>query len=81
MIKSLSSDKPRRIGFYINSLNSLSEMIKVTQVQVRLICHEMEKSGFEDPYGMDKSQQEDLFVGIVTKYIRVPEHILREILS
>lgn len=79
LIKSLSSDKPRKIGFYINLVAVLGEHLKVTQVQMRLISMALENAGLDDTYGMDRYQQETLFTQIVRKYIPVPEQVIREL--
>ena len=79
LIKSLSSDKPRKIGFYINIIASLGQRLKITQVQMRLISMELQNAGLEDSYGMDRHQQETLFTQIVKKYLPVPEQMIREL--
>lgn len=79
LIKSLSSDKPRKIGFYINIIATLGERLKVSQAQMRLVSIELQNAGIEDSYGMDRYQQEMLFTQIVRKYITVPEQVIREL--
>lgn len=77
-IKSLSSDKPRKIGFYINIIAVLGQRLKITQAQMRLISLDLQNAGLEDSYGMDRYQQETLFTQIVRKYLPVPEQVIRE---
>ncbi|WP_316967567.1 hypothetical protein [Candidatus Methanocrinis natronophilus] len=77
LIKNLSSEKPRKIGFYINIITSLKEDFRMAQAQIRLMALDMEKLDFEDDYSMDRHQQEELFIEIVQKYSKVPDWALR----
>lgn len=76
-VKSLSSERPREIGFYVNIVVALSKDYKIAQVQKRLIALEMIKLELDDKYALDRHQQEKLFIEIVKKYVNVPEVILR----
>ncbi|KUK43570.1 MAG: hypothetical protein XD72_2063 [Methanothrix harundinacea] len=78
LVKNLSSERPRRIGFYINIITSLKEEFKLAKAQIRLIALDIENSGVDDDYGMDRHQQEELFIKIVHKYVNVPEWALRK---
>jgi hypothetical protein len=80
LIKSLSSDRPRSVGYYMNVLSDLNKLYKITQIQVRLVVREFEKQGLDDTYGLNRLQQERLFIDIVKKYINVPERRLQELL-
>jgi hypothetical protein len=77
MVKNLSSERPREIGYYVNMVVALGKTYKVTKVQLRLIALEMELLDLDDKYTLDRHKQEELFITIVKKYINVPEHILR----
>ncbi len=81
LVKSLSSEKPRNIGFYINIITALSKKHKIAQVQIRIMAQEMEKADFEEPYGMDRYIQEKLFIEMAKKYLNLPEKVLMECLS
>lgn len=76
LIKNLSSEKPRKIGFYVNIITSLKEDFRMAQAQIRLMALDMEKFEFDDDYGMDRHQQEQLFIKIVQKYAKVPDWAL-----
>jgi hypothetical protein len=80
MVKNTSSDKPRNLGYYINVISELGGEFKVTKVQMRLIAQEFERCGLEDFYGIDKYQQETLFIEIAKRYLNVPERVLRRLL-
>ena len=46
----------------------------------RLIALEMERLALEDKFGMDRQQQEDLFVEITTRILNVPARAVSELL-
>lgn len=79
LVKNLSSDKPRKIGFYINIVAALGERMKISQAQMRLISMALKDACLDDSYGMDRYQQEVLFTQIIRKFIPVPEQIIREL--
>ncbi|MGA9098050.1 MAG: hypothetical protein WB392_03875 [Methanotrichaceae archaeon] len=81
LIKNLSSDRPRAIGYYMNTLSELSKLYKSAQVQMRLISQEFERQRLNDPYGMDRQQQEKLFIDIVKRYVNIPERALIELIQ
>jgi len=60
LIKNLSSEKPRKAGFYINVISTLSNRTKISQAQMRLISQELDRS-LDDGYGMDRFMQDALF--------------------
>ena len=78
LIKNLSSDKPHNLGYYMNIISKLSKLYKIAQVQMRLISLEFERQGLNDSYGMERLQQEKLFIDIVMKYVNVPKRALIE---
>jgi hypothetical protein len=81
LIKSINSERIHSVGYFINILASLSKDYKIAQVQMRLISQELETSGIDDAYGIDKYQQEKLFMDIVMKYLNVPEHAVSNLLN
>ncbi len=81
LVKSASSDKPRRLGYYINVISTLGKEVKVTKVQTRLIFLELERQGIDDIYSMDRCCQEKLFIETVKKYVNVSEQIIRKYLN
>ena len=50
----------------MNVLAEHGKRHKIAQVQIRLIVLEMEKQMLDDQFGLDRQQQEKLFVDIVT---------------
>ncbi len=78
VVKTSSSDKPRRLGYYINIVAALSNEIKVTKVQMRLISLELQKLQIDDIYSIDRRLQEKLFIEAVQKYVRISEQYIRK---
>jgi len=85
VVKNVSSDRGRKIGYFISALSKLRKTLKrrgykVSDSQIRLIVKELEKvEGFGDTWWITFSKQREVFVSIVRKYIRVPESIIRAI--
>ena len=80
LIKNLSSDRPRSIGYFMNVIAELGEHYKIAQVQTRLIAQEMEKQSMDDRFGIDRQQQEKLFIEITTRILNVPARAVSELL-
>lgn len=73
VVKNVSSDKAKRMGYYTNTLARLG----ITEVQRRLIIKELERMDFDDAYSMTGSEQEEVFINVVQKYSKVPEDRIR----
>ncbi len=80
LVKNLSSQRPRDMGYYMNIVGELGKRFKITQIQTRLIALEMDKQELSDAYGLDRKQQEKLFVEIVIRYLNVPERVVLELM-
>jgi hypothetical protein len=81
LVKNLFSERPRQIGYFINLIAELGQHYKIAQVQVRLTVLEMQQQGLDDSYGIDRQQQEKLFVEIANRCLNIPERIIAEILA
>jgi hypothetical protein len=81
LIKGITSERIHSVGYFINILASLGKDYKIAQVQMRLISQDLEKSGIDDSYGIDKYQQEKLFLDIVMRYLNVPERAVSNLLN
>jgi hypothetical protein len=81
LVKNLSSERPRDLGYYMNVLSVLGQSYKIVQVQKHLVAMEMDRLALEDGYGMDRKMQEKLFVEIVTRILNVPERAVTVILE
>lgn len=65
----------------MNIIHELERYYKIAQVQIRQIALEMERQQIEDAFGMSRTQQDELFIQIVTKTLRIPERDLRMLLD
>jgi hypothetical protein len=84
-VKNVTRDKGRKMGYYINVLYRIKGGIekkkvgKLTEIQIRLISKELEKTeAFQDPYSIKGSTQDRLFVETVKKYTNLT-HTLVEL--
>jgi len=81
LVKTNSSDNRRSIGYYINLVSNIGRYYKVTQIQMRMISMNLENESMDDPYGLDRTMQDKLFIKILKKYINLPENFLLEMLD
>jgi len=81
LVKNLSSERPRDLGYYMNVLAMLGQRYKIVQVQKHLVAMEIDRLALEDGYGMDRKMQEKLFVEIVTRTLNVPARAVTVILE
>ena len=69
LVKSISDDRPKRIGYWTNIISKISNNFSVTQCQRRLMIKELESyEEFEDLYGITGSSQKEMFVRTIQKY-------------
>jgi len=80
LIKNLSTERLHSIGFFMNSLAELGKRYKISKVQTRLIVLEIEKQALGDKFGLDRTQQEELFIDIATRILNVPARAIIELL-
>jgi hypothetical protein len=78
LVKNVSSDRPKPLGYYMNILGQLAEAYSIRMVQIRLISREL--ICLEDSYGFSRHQQEEVFKEIVHKYAKVPERSINSAL-
>ena len=74
LVKNVSSNKPKSIGYYLNFLGILAEAYSLSRVQLRLISRELKC--LEDPYGFSRYQQEEVFKEALLKYTTIPESFI-----
>jgi hypothetical protein len=80
-IKGPSSDKPKRLGYYINVIANMSKEIRISKSQMRLIVLDLEKKNIDDIVSMDKCRQEKLFIDTVRRYVNINENAVRVFLD
>ena len=81
VVKNVSSDRGKNVGYFVNSLNELRKFLekkgyKISQSQIRLIIKEFENEGLDDVYSVSFSTQKREFVKIVRKYVRVSDETI-----
>jgi len=84
-VKNISSDRGKRLGYFANVLANLKRFLeskgyKITQAQIRLIMMELEEKKLDDTYVFSFSKQKEIFVDVVTKYIKVRKELIEEFL-
>ncbi|NMB86412.1 MAG: hypothetical protein GYA29_09275 [Methanothrix sp.] len=80
LIKNLSSERPHTVGFFMNIVAEMAKHYKITQVQTRLIALEMERQALDDQFGLDRLQQEKLFIDMATRILNVPVSVVSGLL-
>ena len=65
----------------MNIIAELATRHKIAKIQIRLIALEMDRLQLDDKFGMDRMQQEDLFVDIATRILNVPARSIFELLA
>ncbi len=69
MVQNKSDDRPKKIGYWMNKLSTISYELSLPQVQKRLIAKEIEQNEyFHDNFSSYGSSQQELFIQIVNKY-------------
>ncbi|OPX76572.1 MAG: hypothetical protein A4E43_01310 [Methanosaeta sp. PtaB.Bin005] len=68
------------VGYFMNVIAELGKHHKITQVQTRLIALEMEKQLISDAFGIDRHQQEILFIEITTRILNVSARSVTQLL-
>ena len=72
LVKNISEDYPRGIGYWMNLLSSISIHYQLTQCQKRLIAKEIERSDhLDDTFGTYGSLQKKIFKKIFKKYANI----------
>lgn len=72
IIKNLSDDKGKNIGYWMNVLSKIADRFSLKQVQRRQIAKELLSiEWLNDKYSIRGSAQKDIFKKIVNKYSRI----------
>ncbi|MFO7967360.1 MAG: hypothetical protein R6U44_07155 [Archaeoglobaceae archaeon] len=83
-VKNISSDRGKKLSYFIRSLSSLRKKLRyvgyhVSDAQMRLISNELEsREEFQDLWWVTFSRQKELFVSIVQKYFKVSPDVIEE---
>jgi len=86
IVKNVSSDKGKKIGYFVNVLAEMRTKLarkgyKISQSQIRLIIKELEDRGVDDTYSMSFSAQREVFVEAVRKYVKVSRELVLSFLA
>lgn len=77
MVKNISFDRAKKMGYWTNILARISRQFKAAQAQKRLVAKELERyDGFDDIYSMTLTSQQQIFVNIVKKYFNLRERTI-----
>ena len=77
VIKNISDDRPKKIGYWINILSTLAKRFSLTQSQKHLIIKELESNKFfNDAYCINNSSQKKVFIKVVAKYCALSENTI-----
>ena len=75
VIKNISDDCPKELGYWINILSRISTQYSLKKVQTRLVSKYLEnKSCFHDLYGITGSAQTDEFLRAVSSICKIPKN-------
>ncbi|MCX6666444.1 MAG: hypothetical protein NT038_10395 [Euryarchaeota archaeon] len=81
LIKNISEDRPKKIGYWMNVLSKLSYRFSISQCQKRLIAKELDScKEFIDLYGITGSSQKEMFVKTIQKYCNLSKNNLNSFL-
>ena len=82
LVKNISDDRPKKIGYWMNLFNYITERVPVTQVQKRLIAKKLNENVlFNDMFAAYGSDQKEEFVKILSKYISLSNIDIEEIIA
>jgi hypothetical protein len=82
VVKNISPDRARKLGFYINVLAGIARFHRISEAQVRLIVRDLQAiEDFEDSYSLSAAAQEKIFIAIVKKYCNFSEGMIRSFLK
>lgn len=85
-LKNISSDRGMKLSFFVIALSKLKKVLKkrgykVSETQMRLIMKELsENDEFCDVWWITFSQQREIFIKTVQKYIRVSRHLIESVI-
>ncbi len=77
-VKNISSDRGKKLGYFVNAIHSLKEHMdkknyRVSDAQMRLVLREFASEGLDDEYSTPFTTQKEGFIRIIRKYLLVSE--------
>lgn len=77
VVKNISDDMPKKMGYWTNVLSRIAKRFSLTQSQKRLVVKELEsRECFDDLYGTTGSVQKEVFVKAIKKYCNLHHSII-----
>ena len=80
-IRVSSSDRPRRLGHYINIIAAMGRKVRITKSQIRLIVLDLQRENIDDTVSLEKCDQEKIFIDTVRRYVNVNSETVRAFLD
>ena len=75
VIKNISDDRPKELGYWINILSRISNQYKLKKVQTRLVSKYLESNNnFNDLYGITGSAQKKEFIRAISSICKIPKN-------
>lgn len=85
IVKNVSGKKARSMGYYMNILSQMKKKAenlgnKISDVQIRLICKELNRRDFDDIYSLNLKEQQKIFISVVMKYTNLSKSFIESFL-
>jgi hypothetical protein len=81
IVKNISDDRPKQIGYWMNILSYMAYKLSLTQCQKRLIAKEIESLDyFRDSFSSYGSSQMEIFNKILSKYCNISSSKFKELI-
>ncbi len=75
IVKNISDDRPKNIGYWMNNLAKISNQFSLKKVQIRLVSKYLEAHNyFNDLYGITGSAQCEVFIKTVYRICKISKH-------
>jgi hypothetical protein len=77
VVKNLSDDQPKKIGYWMNELSIISNKLSLKKCQKRIIVKKIESyECFQDTFGTFGSDQKDIFIKIISESVKIHKSTL-----
>ena len=75
LVKNISDDRPKELGYWINILSRISNQFSLKKVQTRLVSKYLDSNRyFNDLYGITGSAQVKEFIRAVSSICKIPSN-------
>ena len=81
LVKNISDDRPKELGYWINILSRISNQFSLKKVQTRLVSKYLEDNRyFNDLYGITGSAQSSEFIKTVFRICKIPKNSINSLI-